>query len=191
MIDVGVVDSINNIITQHEILLKEHYRYLLEKRDWDDSIVTIGSLLVGIIISILGFFGFRSFKSIEEKSSEVAKEESQFIAKQQTNKYLDLHLEDIIFEKHIKTISDSVSTSLRDSIIQELHSDIDSIKEVVGCVESNSKEIETLRCEMGRTITEIEQLSKKKIEIKIIESAEEERAINNIPSNPFNEDTEA
>ena len=189
VIDACVVDSINNIITQHEILLKEYYRHLLEKRDWDDSIISIGSLLVGIIISILGFFGFRSFKSIEDKAADIAADESKTVAKNKTKEYLDSHLEEIVFKKHIKTISDSVSTSLRDSIVQELHSDIDSIKEVVGNVESNSKEIETLRCKMERAITEIEKLSKKEIEIKIIESAEEERNIDSIPSNPFNEDT--
>ena len=185
MIDACVVDSINNIITQHEILLKEHYRHLLEKRDWDDSIITIGSLLVGIIISILGFFGFRSFKSIEDKSSEVAKEESQFIAKQQTNKYLDLHLEDILFEKYIVKISDNVSSTMRDSIVAELSSNIETIKGVVECVEDNREKIEKLESKMNVAFAEIEKLSNKRIEIKIIESSEGSNTTENAPTNPF------
>lgn len=191
LVDKSVVDSINTIITQHENSLKEHYRYLLEKRDWDDSIITIGSLLVGIIISILGFFGFRSFKSIEEKATLVAEEKALLVAKTETIQYMDSNLEDVIFKKHIGRISDKVSVSLREGVFAKFHSDIDSVKEVIDRVQNNDEEIEALRKEMDRAFYEIEKLSNKKIEIKVIESFAGDDKQDVAPANPFTDNNEA
>ena len=191
IIDKSVVDSINSIITQHENSLKEHYRYLLEKRDWDDSIITVGSLLVGIIISILGFFGFRSFKSIEEKATLVAEEKTLLVAKSEAIRYLDSNLEDVIFKKHIRRISDEVSASLKDGIFEDFRSDIDSIKDVIERVENNHEDIEGLQIQMRSALSEIEKLSKKKIEIKVIESSAADDEQGDAPANPFTENNEA
>ena len=191
LIEQSVVDSINTIITQHENSLKEHYRYLLEKRDWDDSIITIGSLLVGIIISILGFFGFRSFKSIEEKATLVAEEKALLVAKTETIRYLDFNLEDVIFKKHIGRISDKVSVSLRDGIFAELRADIDSVRDMVDRVENNRKDIEELETKIRFALSEIERLSKKKVEIKVIESFAGDDKQDVAPANPFTDNNEA
>ena len=67
---------------RREQLLANKYQYVIEKRAIEDSLFSIGSILVGIIIAILGFFGFKSFQTIEEKAHQIAKETAKTTAKE-------------------------------------------------------------------------------------------------------------
>ena len=81
-----IIDSLNTIMQRREQLLANKYQYVIEKRAIEDSLFSIGSILVGIIIAILGFFGFKSFQTIEEKAHQIAKETAKTTAKD-TAKY--------------------------------------------------------------------------------------------------------
>ena len=76
-----IIDSLNTIMQRREQLLANKYQYVIEKRAIEDSLFSIGSILVGIIIAILGFFGFKSFQTIEEKAHQIAKETAKTTAK--------------------------------------------------------------------------------------------------------------
>ena len=76
-----IIDSLNTIMQRREQLLANKYQYVIEKRAIEDSLFSIGSILVGIIIAILGFFGFKSFQTIEEKAHQIAKETAKMTAK--------------------------------------------------------------------------------------------------------------
>ena len=76
-----IIDSLNTIMQRREQLLANKYQYAIEKRAIEDSLFSIGSILVGIIIAILGFFGFKSFQTIEEKAHQIAKETAKTTAK--------------------------------------------------------------------------------------------------------------
>ena len=77
-----IIDSLNTIMQRREQLLANKYQYVIEKRAIEDSLFSIGSILVGIIIAILGFFGFKSFQTIEEKAHQIAKETAKTTAKE-------------------------------------------------------------------------------------------------------------
>ena len=77
-----IIDSLNTIMQRREQLLANKYQYVIEKRTIEDSLFSIGSILVGIIIAILGFFGFKSFQTIEEKAHQIAKETAKTTAKE-------------------------------------------------------------------------------------------------------------
>ena len=77
-----IIDSLNTIMQRREQLLANKYQYVIEKRAIEDSLFSIGSILVGIIIAILGFFGFKSFQTIEDKAHQIAKETANEIAKE-------------------------------------------------------------------------------------------------------------
>ena len=51
------MDSIINVVRDYELKLDGKYQYLLEKREDDDRFKTWGALLIGLFVSVLGFFG--------------------------------------------------------------------------------------------------------------------------------------
>lgn len=66
-------DSLNDIMLRREQILANKYQHIIEKRALEDSLFSMGSILIGIIIAILGFFGFKSFQSIEENTKAIEK----------------------------------------------------------------------------------------------------------------------
>lgn len=71
------IDSIKESIKSQEHLIKDHYDYLLEQREKSENLLTTGGIIISIILSIFGFFGYKSFKSIEEEAMEQAKKIAQ------------------------------------------------------------------------------------------------------------------
>ena len=71
------IDSIKESIKSQEHLIKDHYDYLLEQREKSENILTTGGIFISIILSIFAFFGYKSFKSIEEEAMAQAKKIAQ------------------------------------------------------------------------------------------------------------------
>ena len=71
------IDSIKESIKSQEHLIKDHYDYLLEQREKSENLLTTGGIIISIILSIFGFFGYKSFKSIEEEAMAQAKKIAQ------------------------------------------------------------------------------------------------------------------
>lgn len=67
------IDSVISTIKEHEHAIKDRYEYLLEQRENSENYLTIGGIFVTIVLSVFGFFGYKSFKSIEEDAKASAK----------------------------------------------------------------------------------------------------------------------
>ena len=63
-----MMDSVLHVVANQNRILQGKFETLAERESDNQGLMTIGSVLVTIIASILGFFGFRSFQSIEEKA---------------------------------------------------------------------------------------------------------------------------
>lgn len=63
-----MMDSVLYVVANQNSILQGKYEALGERESDNQWLMTIGGVLVTIIASILGFFGFRSFQSIEEKA---------------------------------------------------------------------------------------------------------------------------
>lgn len=136
------VDSIIEVVRDYELKLDEKYKYLLEKREDDDRFKTWGALLIGLFVSVLGFFGYKSFKDIKNHSEEIAKTEANTIAGSvattkaeatatlKTNEYLEQHLDAKITEAMTAHYNDEATNVLKRRIIDELRPVIDEIIEV-------------------------------------------------------------
>ena len=59
-----VVDSLQEYIQMTEQRIADKYEYFLEQKEDENVLFSVGSLFGGIFISILGFFGYKSFKEI-------------------------------------------------------------------------------------------------------------------------------
>lgn len=67
-----VVDSLQTYIHITEQRIADKYEYFLEQKKDENILFSVGSLFGGIFISILGFFGYKSFKDIEAKAEKQA-----------------------------------------------------------------------------------------------------------------------
>lgn len=66
-------DSLIQVINRHEHILEDRYDAILEEKYNTQQYWTIAGILTTIVISILGFFGYKSFKDIESKCVEISK----------------------------------------------------------------------------------------------------------------------
>ncbi len=135
------MDSIINVVRDYELKLDEKYQYLLEKREDDDRFKTWGALLIGLFVSVLGFFGYKSFKDIKNHCEEIAKAEAQNIAESvsarqaettatlKTNDYLEQHLDAKINEAMTAHYNGEAINVLKQRIMDELRPVIEDMIE--------------------------------------------------------------
>lgn len=61
-----MVDSLITIINSQNNVLKQKYDHLIQQKADEETLFTFIGVVISIIISVFGFFGYRSFKSIED-----------------------------------------------------------------------------------------------------------------------------
>lgn len=91
------VDKITSTFEAHEHLLKDKYEHILQQKEDIKDYYTWGGMLVTIVLSIFGFFGFRSLQSIDErvvnsvtpKASEKAIKSAEHLISTRLDGYLD------------------------------------------------------------------------------------------------------
>lgn len=85
-------DSLIMIVKRHEQELAEKYQYALEQKMDQGQYYSLGTFIVGVVLSIFGFFGYKSIKSIELKANKdaerVAKQTSEDVTKDYLNEKL-------------------------------------------------------------------------------------------------------
>lgn len=126
------VDSLIAAVKDYELKLDEKYQYLLEKREDDDRFKTWGALLIGLFVSVLGFFGYKSFKDIKShceeiakleattKASEIATSQAETTAALKANEYLEGHIDEKINEAMTAHYNEEATNVLKQRIIDEL-----------------------------------------------------------------------
>lgn len=136
------VDSLIAVVKGYELKLDEKYQYLLEKREDDDRYKTWGALLIGLFVSVLGFFGYKSFKDIKShceeiakseaatKASEIATSQAETTAALKANEYLEGHIDEKINEAMTDHYNEEATNVLKQRIIDELRPAISAEIEV-------------------------------------------------------------
>lgn len=66
-------DSLIQVINKHEHVIEDRYNAILEEKYNTQQYWTIAGILTTIVISLLGFFGYKSFKDIETKCIDISK----------------------------------------------------------------------------------------------------------------------
>lgn len=74
-------DSLIEVVRNYDEQLTQKYQYLVEQKEQDSQVFYWGSLIVGIVIAVFGWFGFQSFTTIEDKAKSKADEVAKNVAR--------------------------------------------------------------------------------------------------------------
>lgn len=118
-----------DMIVNHESELSEKYQYLIEKKDDENTFMSIGLMIVGVVISIAGFFGYSSMKSIKEESEHIA----QNTAREESNKYLYKNIKnkisEIAYEYYNSRDAEVMSEKITSKLLKEIYKVEDQMTE--------------------------------------------------------------
>ena len=70
-------DSLIRAVKHHEREIDEQYNYVLRQREDTQNWYAMGGLIISIILAVCGFFGYKNFKSIEEKAVSAAESKAE------------------------------------------------------------------------------------------------------------------
>ncbi len=118
------IDSLIQVVSSHEELLYERYQYIIEEKAKEESTRTLGTFIIGIVLSVCGFFGYKSFHDVKRVANNVAQETAQETVKSELPALLNSEMtkfyknqpEDVLKEK-IKT---QLTMELQDYIDQSI-----------------------------------------------------------------------
>lgn len=82
-------DSLITVVKRHEQELAEKYQYALEQKIDQNQYFSLGTFIVGVVLSIFGFFGYKSIRSIEIKANKDAERAAKQTSEDVTKAYLD------------------------------------------------------------------------------------------------------
>lgn len=82
------VDSLIGIVQNQERVLSQKYQYLMEEHSKEDTSKTLITFIVGAIISVCGFFGYKSFKDIKDHGTKIAETKAIDVAKREITERL-------------------------------------------------------------------------------------------------------
>lgn len=113
-------DSLISIVRRHERELAERYQYALEQKMDQDQYFSFGTFLVGVILSIFGFFGYKSIKSIEEKANKDAERAAKLTSEDVTKSYLDEKLDGKVSIAAEKIFNSIGAETMKSKVLEEI-----------------------------------------------------------------------
>lgn len=134
-------DSLITIVKRHERELAERYQYALEQKKDQDQYFSFGTFLVGVILSIFGFFGYKSIKSIEEKANNDAERAAKQTSEDVTKSYLNEKLDGKVSIAAEKIFNSIGAETMKSIVIQEtIKHDEEYINSLIANLEKDLKE---------------------------------------------------
>lgn len=161
-----LADSLIYEIKKQETILEDKYQYFIKQQSNTQDILAVGSLILGIIVSLIGFYGFSTMKSIEDKARKIGEESA--------NEAFDKRLGELQEQKYKELLEDKfkpeIAKHIKESLTKfegEKTSSIDNHKERITSLEQS-----------------VSSLSKK---VKNVSEKEQEAAKSPYESSPMDE----
>lgn len=134
-------DSLITIVKRHERELAERYQYALEQKMDQDQYLSFGTFLVGVVLSIFGFFGYKSIKSIEEKANKDAERAAKQTSEDVTKSYLDEKLDGKVSIAAEKIFNSVGADTMKAKVVEEtIKHDDEYINSLIANLETDLKE---------------------------------------------------
>lgn len=134
-------DSLITIVKRHERELAERYQYALEQKMDQDQYLSFGTFLVGVVLSIFGFLGYKSIKSIEEKANKDAERAAKQTSEDVTKSYLDEKLDGKVSIAAEKIFNSVGADTMKAKVVEEtIKHDDEYINSLIANLETDLKE---------------------------------------------------
>lgn len=106
--------------------MADRYQYAMEQKMNQDQYYSLGTFFVGIILSIFGFFGYKSIKSIEEKANHDAERAAKQTSEDVTKNYLDERLQGKVSIAAEKIFNSMGAETMKAKVVEETikHDDV-------------------------------------------------------------------
>ena len=117
------LDSLFTVIKCYEAQLDEKYEYLLENREEEDHFKTWGALIVSVIVSLCGFWGYKSMKDLRED----IKSDTRTTSELTVNNFLDKNLQPKVDDALTHTMKSEIIAIIKSQVMDTLNSPDDPI----------------------------------------------------------------
>ena len=141
-------DTLMAMMERHEHLLQDKYQHILEQKEIFNDVLTLGGMLLAVVLSLFGFFGYKSLNSIEDKVKEQVEQMTDKIFKQQFEAYktskekemiarMEIDVKEVVsknFTKYKQSVNHYVAEKVKDSVdsktieVNELKLVLDDVK---------------------------------------------------------------
>lgn len=148
------VDSLVSVMEHQERLLKDKYEHILDQKEMFNDVITIGGMVLAVVLSLFGFFGYKSLNDIEDnvrdqvRSAADTSFKEQFKRfKKQTKGELERYVEDRTRELIDKKSAETKITqrqSIKDLVKTSIQSFKDKIDEHNNTIENINKSLSNL-----------------------------------------------
>lgn len=126
-------DSVLHEMSKHEQRIADKYEYIIEQRSNIEDYLTWGGILLTIVVSVFGFFGYKSLhdiegklvKQIEPSAQKAAEDKAASVCENkyeayQTTAESKIEAWKTIAESKIESFQSSTYTSLRDDLTETM-----------------------------------------------------------------------
>lgn len=122
-------DSLIQVINRHEHILEDRYDAILEDKYNTQQYWTIAGILTTIVISILGFFGYKSFKDIETKCVDISKTTTTKIVRRSLGSIVKSQMNDDNFSSDIIK---AVRSEIENSTLKDIENRLSALEDPDG-----------------------------------------------------------
>lgn len=171
------IDSLLTLVNEQNEFVRNRYSYMIEQKEYENGLLTFGGIIVSIILGILGFFGYKSFKSIEEKAISNAEEK----VKQKVNGEMvtmQTELANNLTGTIEKRFQEEYDNRLGEEVGKKLNENYnESISAKLNYIEEKKKSFDDLQKRTNQVEQFISQLRDKGITLKFPQSDEDKRDV--------------
>lgn len=141
----AMMDSVVHVVANQNSILQTKYEALVDHESDNLVLVKIGGILVTVIVSILGFFGFRSFKSIEE----IAVNNAEGAAKKKLDDEMGAEIERVkrtLETEIVNTFDDDIKPKVKTEVVAEINERYNNdLSAKINFINNNNEVINTLK----------------------------------------------
>lgn len=168
------VDSLIRALKHHEREIDERYDYVLQQREDAQNWYAVGGVIISIVLSVFGFFGYRNYKSIEEKAISAAEDKAEGcikekidIAESNLQSKNAAHIKNELTEKFVSfernNLENAIAIKLKDVYNQKVEERLSEIDMMNRKIEDLDDDIARLTCMIdSKTASKTKKGSSKK-----------------------------
>jgi len=112
------IDSLISVVKKYEAGVDNKYQYIVEKQQEDDRMKTWGAMIIGVIVSLCGFWGYKSMKDLREDITANTEKTSELAV----NSYLDNHLQGKVNDALQNTLKSDIVDIIKNHVFNTLNS---------------------------------------------------------------------